>query len=308
MEQVEDTTKYDAAEENFIARGLLLHQVFDKLKTRKSLASRVSWSNNEVAFEAGNNAILGRNETIIRATPRTLLAYLWLHDARDRHEPDSMEVTVVEHRNEHNKCIYVLKRPPLVIAGRDFLGRAIWKKIGEGHYIHIAAPAEQQDIRQSPKGCIRGRYTNAAIVEGLGDGTTRLTCLVNLDFGGTVPSFIPNLFIKHDLTLFSRWTRYFWSRLDSFDEKNGIDSKYLGGVLAGIDSSGDPMEFESMQKLPWETKRAAKMRMIFAKNKVLREKQEKYGEFFLAFFQTVSSGTSASISYDVDVSPQEQRK
>ena len=128
-----------------------------------------------------------------------LLAYLWNHDARDRHEPDDMENIVVEQKNVHNKVVYVQKRPPQVIAGRDFLGRACWKKMSDGVYMHVAAPAEDQDMKTSPPNVVRGRYTNVSLIEAIGDGLTRLTCVINLDFGGSVPTFIPNIFVQRDL-------------------------------------------------------------------------------------------------------------
>jgi len=68
----------------------------------------------------------------VRAVPEEVLAFLWNTMRRSARREDDLEKSVEGQVNGHNMLVYNKKRPPKIIADRDFLGRVVWKKSGEG--------------------------------------------------------------------------------------------------------------------------------------------------------------------------------
>ena len=125
----------------------------------------------EIAFKKDSHA-WGRLTTSVRARPEEVLAFLWDTMRRSKQKEDDLEKCVEERVNGRNICIYIKKRTPKIIANRDFLGRAVWKKEGEG-FVLVTSP-EESEARPITGGVVRGKYPSAWRIKRKNDRETTL--------------------------------------------------------------------------------------------------------------------------------------
>ncbi|GMI36542.1 hypothetical protein TeGR_g13381, partial [Tetraparma gracilis] len=86
-----------------------------------------------IYHKGGKNGI-PRASTVLDediCTPEEALAYVWDVKSRAKASLDDLEKEIDEQPNDHNQLVFNKKQTPAVIANRDFLGRAVWKKAEE---------------------------------------------------------------------------------------------------------------------------------------------------------------------------------
>ena len=127
---------------------------------------------------------------VTRARPEEMLAFLWDTMRRSARREDDMVKSVEEHANGHNMLVYNKKRTPKIIADRDFLGRVVWKKEGEG-FLLVTSP-EESETRPIKGGVVRGKYPSAIRIKRKNDEATNIEYVIHPDYGGGVPSFSMN--------------------------------------------------------------------------------------------------------------------
>ena len=216
--------KYDENEEEALKEGLKMFSHFEGLRaTTVKMGSPITIS--KVALEAGDSAAWGWAYGIVRADAIEILAYLQDTMRRAGMRADDIEKTVDEMPNNHNRLIYNKKRTPKGIDDRDFLGRQMWRAVGGHDKFEIVTVPEESMKRSSLPGVARGKYPSAWKVVGGGDGDSRsrVEYVVRPDWGGDVPSWISNLFVKGNLARVTEVQDYFQGlcRLLEYDEKDG---------------------------------------------------------------------------------------
>jgi len=223
----------------------------------------------EVAFQSGDKHAWGWATATVRATPEEVLAFNWDTMMRSARREDDLEKSVDEERNGHNQLVYVKKRTPKIIADRDFLGRVVWKKKGEGFV--FATNPEESSARPRLDGVVRGIYPSAMRINRKNDKETTLEYFIHPDAGGRLPSWLANSWIGSSLSFVTEIQEYFQAlrRLEEWDEEDGR-------------CVGEAMCMQTLsEKYPenGESKQRARMRALFKQYKGLEEIAEKY-EFF----------------------------
>ncbi|GMI57913.1 hypothetical protein TeGR_g6018 [Tetraparma gracilis] len=124
-----DGVEYSGEEEEILAEGKTWFKAFDGLKS-KNVVMRSPQTKGKVAYKKGDSRAWGWCTATVRASPEEVLAHVWDTKARNKARPDDLEKEIDEKPNDHNQLVFNKKQTPAVIANRDFLGRAVWKKEG----------------------------------------------------------------------------------------------------------------------------------------------------------------------------------
>jgi len=186
---------------------------------------------------------------------------------------DDIEKSVEKRANGHNELVYTQKRTPKIISDRDFLGRVVWKKEGEG-FVLVTSP-EESDSRPIMNGVVRGKYLSAMRIKRENDGEATIEYVLQIDFGGSLPTWLTNSYVSSSAGYVSEIQEYF-QELRKMEEYDGEDGRVLGVRL--MHPGGEK------GKKPWRT-----VRDVVEKHKGLRELGEEH-EWLVGFLEEVVRG------------------
>jgi hypothetical protein len=202
------------------------------------------------------------------------------------------------------------------------LNRQIWRKLSDGSFVIVAAPIESEDHPLLPD-VVRGRFPLAMRLRDTADGTA-IESVIQIDFGGRVPAFVTNLYVKArrseaptppsadrsqchpprrrilPLSFLTppppcALTRYMKSRLSQVTD---IQVFHLG--LRGLEE-WDAMDGEAIGEVlvtksdaekhhrKGETEVEARVRVMMEKHKGLKELEEKHAWFELLLTKIVEN-------------------
>jgi hypothetical protein len=180
--------------------------------------------------------------------------------------------------NDHNREVYGRYKSSL-IRGRDFLNRQIWRTTSADGFFVVATPMESDDHAALPN-VVRGRFPLAMKLRGHG-GMTDVEYVIQIDFGGQVPSFVTNLYMKSSLAYVTAVQVHFQAlrRLVEFDEEDG---KAVGEVLV---TKTDAEQHHGKG----ETRMEARVGVIMENHKGLKELREKYEWFEVLLTKVVAN-------------------
>jgi len=232
---------------------------------------------------------------VTRARPEEMLAFLWDTMRRSARREDDMVKSVEEHANGHNMLVYNKKRTPKIIADRDFLGRVVWKKEGEG-FLLVTSP-EESETRPIKGGVVRGKYPSAIRIKRKNDEATNIEYVIHPDYGGGVPSFSMNRYTGSNLRRVTEIQEYFLE-LRKMEDYDADDGKALGVRLAHPGGEKG--------KKPWR-----KVRDVMGRHRGLTELSVEF-DWLAAFLKEVVRGKwvmSGSVSTKLEcLSKKEARK
>ena len=189
---------------------------------------------------------------------------------RSERQKNDLEKSVDEQVNGHNRTFYIRKTSPNdFIADREFLGRGVWKKEGDG-FLLVNSP-EESEARPITDSVVRGKYPSAMRIKMKNDKETTVEYVIHPDEGGLLPSFIFNLFIFESLSFITGIQEYFQS-LRGLEEWDVDDARAVGEVMCIATKA---------EKYPekGESKQRARMRELFSKYQALGEIGRKYAFF-----------------------------
>jgi len=86
---------------------------------------------------------------------------------RSAQREHDLEKSVDEQVNGHNMLVYNKKQTPKIIHDRDFLGRCVRKKEGEG-FLLVVSP-EEREARPITDNVVRGKYSSAMRIKRKGE-------------------------------------------------------------------------------------------------------------------------------------------
>jgi hypothetical protein len=191
---------------------------------------------------------------------------------------DDLEKTIDETPNGHSQLVYLRKASSVKgLDHRDFLARVIWKSMPAGGFIRITTPEESAN-RQPLPGVVRGKYPSTMRIKPLNDKFVELEYVIQIDFGGIVPAWITNSYIRANLSYITEIQEYFESRrrLEQWDADDGITV----GELMLVRTKAEGFRKNGVTKV------AARMQDIFSKYEGLKEIGKKYS-FFQAMMTLV---------------------
>jgi len=161
--------EYSKGENAFLEEGEKHFADFKEMKA-KSLKMASPLTTGEIAFKKKDSHAWGWATTTVRARPEEVLAFLWDTMRRSNIREEDLEKSVEEQVNGHNMLVYNKKRTPKIIADRDFLGRVVWKKEGDG-FVFVTSPEDSDAMpitdsvgrrggrrRSSITSAVRGKY------------------------------------------------------------------------------------------------------------------------------------------------------
>jgi len=213
---------YSVEEEMHFVDALAWFDMFEVAGNKKQVKMASSLANAQVGFKAGDNRVWGWSSSSVRAEPEEVMGYFWDVNLRSK-EGDNLNLQrfLDETPNDHNMLLYVKLATPKVIADRDFLSRVLWKKHGTG-FVQAIVP-EESEKRITLRGEVRGKYPSCLKVLKTENGETKLIYVINPDIGGSVPVWILNRQVKHNLAVVSNIQEYFQGlrKLAEWDERDG---------------------------------------------------------------------------------------
>ena len=211
---------------------------------------------------------------LLTAVPSQVLAFIWDTTKRSERREDDLEKSVEEQINGHNRLSYIRKKSPnSYIANRDFLGRGVWKKEGDG-FLLVTSP-EESDVRPIKDGMVRAKYSSSMRIKWKNDKETTVEYVIHPDTGGRVPSFIFNRFMGSSLSFVTEIQQYF-QELRSMEDYDADDGKALGVRL--MHPGGDE------GKKPWR-----KVRDVLEMHRGFNELSIEY-DWLVAFLEEVVRG------------------
>jgi hypothetical protein len=141
-----------------------------------------------VAFEKENHHAWVWAQTIVRAAPVEVVAWVWDSDNRDKVNAAGTEKRVVEVSSRHSKIVYVRAKGKGPISDRSFVGRMLWKATDDGGYIAVTEPEELEAMPRED-GVVRGGVYGALRIVDIGNDESRIDMVVQAHFGGQVPAW-----------------------------------------------------------------------------------------------------------------------
>ena len=218
-----DDEEYDDTENDEIKRGLKIFSEYEARKNKKWTKSVSPLTESSTSLAA--NEVWGRATTTVRAPIADVSAFFWQTKARNQMKADTVEKTYLEEPNKHNRCEYVVKKPPKPFADRHFHNRFIWRRTQDDVIVVTTFPD-----------ATRVKEQNAALVYGASSGMYRVSesrngddadveMIINLNFGGTpFPLFLQVFYIAGNLRRVTAAEQYFQGLrlLSEYDEKDGV--------------------------------------------------------------------------------------
>ncbi|GMI32546.1 hypothetical protein TeGR_g12943 [Tetraparma gracilis] len=228
---------YSEEEEKIVAEGETLFKAFDGLKS-KDVGMRSPQSKGKVVYKKGDPRAWGWSTATVRASSEEVLAHVWDVEARNFAAPDDLEREVDDKPNSHSQLVYIKKQTPAVISNRDFLGRAVWKKV-DGGFVVVTAPEESTKRpanngrgnreKSSAKGdlAVRGTYPSIMRISPINGNETKLEYAIHPTFGGGVPPIVFNRYMGSNLVFVTDMQEYFLQMRGMSDHDNA-DGRALG--------------------------------------------------------------------------------
>jgi hypothetical protein len=269
VEMIKGHTAGYSKEENEIVDGGVSGFVRFEGKKAKGLEMPSRLASAKIIFE-GDSGAWGWSTTIARASPEAIMSHLWDVSKRSARYTDDLEKAVDEAPNDHNMLLYIRKQTPAIIDNRDFLSRAVWKKMERGVYVLTFSP-EESVTRVTLPSVVRATYPSTMRLTRLNSEETRLEYVTHPDSGGALPAWLTSRLMTSNMAYVSEIQETFQSfrGLELWDEKDGAA---VGEVMV--------MRIqEERHREKGETKVGARMRLLFKKYKGLKEIQKKYGFF-----------------------------
>jgi len=271
--------EYSEEENRVLAEGERHFADFQEMKV-KSLPMASPLTTAKIAFKSGDKHAWGWSTTTVRARPEEVLAFLWDTMRRSAQREDDLEKSVEELINGHNMLVYNKKRTPKIIADRDFLGRVVWKKKGDG-FFYVTSP-EESATRPITDGVVRGKYPSAIRIKRKNDKETTLEYTVQIDFGGSLPTWLTNSYVSSSAARVTEIQEYFQA-LRGMEEFDADDARAVGEVMC-IKTKAEKHHEKG------ENKQSACMRELFKKHLSLSEIGRRY-EFFEGMMARVVRST-----------------
>ena len=293
--------EYSEEENRKLAEGERHFADFQEMKA-KSLLMASPLMTAKIAFNSGDRYAWGYGKTTVRARPEEVLAFLWDTMRRSAQREDDLEKSVEEQVNGHNMLVYNKKRTPKIISDRDFLGRVVWKKEGEG-FVLVTSPEERGRRVQSShsrvrralsgkrsalsksqeKRVVQGSYPSVMRIKRKNDKDTTLEYVIHPDAGGSLPSFIMNRYLGSNLGRLTEIQEFFQAPR-GLEEWDADDARAVGEVMC--------IKINKAEKYPekGENKQSARMRVLVNQFKGLKEVSDKY-EFFEGMMARVVRNT-----------------
>jgi len=262
-----DRAYYSEEENRILAEGEKNFADFQEMKA-KSLEMASPLTTAKIAYKSGDVHAWGYATTNVRASPENVLAFVWDTMRRSARQEDDLEKNM-EQINGHNQLGYNKKRTPKIISDRDFLGRGLWKKEGEG-FVYLTSP-EENDARPITDSVVRGKYPSAMRIKRKNDLETTLEYVIHPDFGGDVPNVLMNYYTASNLSYVTEIQEFF-QELRGAEDWDADDARAVGEAMFIKTMSENRRE-------KGESKKGARMRELFKKQKALKQIGEKY-EFF----------------------------
>jgi len=260
--------EYTAAEQSACIDGEYFFDLFSGL-TAKALNMESPLTKAEIVFKKKDSHAWGRATTTVRARPEEVLAFTWDTMRRTEQKEDDVEKAVVEHVSDHNVLVYNKKRTPKIISDRDFLGRVVWKAKGQG-FVVVTSP-EENALRPITDSAERGKYPSAMKIERKNDRETVLELVFQINFGGRLPTWLTNSYVGAIAGAVTEIQEYF-QELRGVEEWDADDARAVGEVMCiKTEAEKHPEKGES--------KKGARVRELFKKQKALKQIGRKY-EFF----------------------------
>jgi len=251
---------------------------FQEMKA-KALEMASPLTTAKIAYKSGDRHAWGYATTNVRASPEEVLA--WTFDVMKRcgQYTDDLEKSA-ELFNEHNLLVNTKKRTPQIIADRDFLGRVVWKKEGDG-FVLVTSP-EESETKPITDGVVRGKFPSAMRIKRKNDKETTLEYVIHPDAGGSLPNWLMSRYLGSNLSYVTEIQEYFLA-LRGLDEFDADDGRAVGEVMC-IETEAEKLPEKS------ENKQSARMRELFKKHLSLGEIGKRY-EFFEGMMARVVRST-----------------
>ena len=107
----------------------------------------------EIAYKDGDAFGWGRSETLVRASPEQILAYMWTMDDKHRWSDSDIERRILETKNDHHHISYQCKkrlRDGLVTSlARESVSDFVWARETDDSILYVGMPTEHPDARAS---------------------------------------------------------------------------------------------------------------------------------------------------------------
>jgi len=256
---------YDGYERACLFEGEQHFALFNGMKT-KALKMASPLTTAEIAYKSGDKQAWGWATATVRARPEEVLAFCWDTMRRSAQREDDLEKSVEERINGHNVLVYSKKRTPKIIRDREFLGRSVWRKEGDGFFL-VTSP-EESDTRPIADGVVRGKYPSAMRIKRKNDQETKLEYLIHPDSGESIPSFVASRWMSKGVGKVTEIQEFF-QELRRFEEWDGDDGRAVGEVMS-------VKNMAERYREKGESKVGARMRELFARHRGLKQFAEKY--------------------------------
>jgi len=184
--------------------------------------------------------------------------------------------------NEHNMVVYNVKKTHKSISDRDFLSRILWQKASDGDgYDLVMNPEDRTDSNSFGGSVTRGTLHGARRIRRKNDKETSVEYAVKINFGGSLPAWLTNKYLKDNLLRLSEVQ-------ECFQEYRGLDvwDADDGRVVGEIMCTKTEAEEQHGEK---ESNVGARMRELFLKHRGLREIGEKHRFFFPMIVRVVEN-------------------
>jgi hypothetical protein len=265
------TTAYTERENQIVDQGLGNFAQFLGLRA-KNLKMPSPATSAKMSFMDGDSHAWGYARTVVRETPKVILAGIFDTFSRANTYSDTLEKAVDDAPNDHNQLVYVLKKSPAsAVANRDFLTRNVWKALDDGGFALVRHPEESAGRPQTNGSSVRAKYSSAFKLTKVDGGRTRLELVIHPDPGGQIPKWVFNRYLRSSLAYVSEIRTAYQSLrgLEIWDEEDG---KAVGDVLVTKTTA-------EKHRKRGETMVGARLRKMFKEDRGLKEIGKKY-EFF----------------------------
>ena len=259
--------EYSAAEEIIIIHGQYHFSEF-KLMKAKSLKMASPLTTAKIAYNSGDKHAWGWATTTVRARPEEVLAFLWDIMRRSSRRKDDLEKSM-EQANGHNLLVYKKKRTPKIVNDRDFQGRVVWKKEGDG-FVFVTSP-EERDARPIADGVMRGKFPSAMKIKRKNGKESTFEYVFQIDFGGSLPAWLTNSYMSSTAGAVTEIQEYFQA-LKRLEEWDADDARAAGEVMC-IKTKAEKHPEKG------ENRQSARMRELFSKYRGLGEIGLNYSFF-----------------------------